>query len=50
MKKTLYLAGILLLLNPGLFAQQKEYSSLSEALMSGMSLRGDRGPSGDRPN
>ena len=46
MNKTLYLAGILLLLKLSIFAQKKEYSSLTEAFMSGMSLRGDRGPSG----
>ncbi len=46
MKKNFYLAGILLLLNLGIFAQKKEYSSLSNALMSGMSLRGDPGPTG----
>lgn len=46
MKKTFYLAGILLLLKLSIFAQKKEYSSLTDALMSGSSLRGDRGPSG----
>jgi len=40
------LAGLLILLSLALTAQKKQYESLMEALMSGSSLRGDRGPSG----
>ncbi len=45
MKKFL-LSGCLILITFVAFAQKKEYKSLTEAFMSGMSLRGEAGPSG----
>lgn len=44
--KRILLAGSMVLITLMAAAQKKEYNSLTEALMSGMSLRGDRGPSG----
>ncbi len=44
--KTIILAGSLVLITLMASAQKKEYKSLTDAFMSGMSLRGDRGPSG----
>ncbi len=46
MLKKIVLAGSLILITFAAFAQKKEYKSLSEAFMSGMSLRGESGPSG----
>ena len=46
MMKKIILAGSLVLITLLASAQKKEYKSLGEAYMSGMALRGDRGPSG----
>ena len=46
MMKKIILAGSLVLITLLASAQKKEYKSLTEAFMSGMSLRGERGPSG----
>ncbi|MDX2432874.1 MAG: DPP IV N-terminal domain-containing protein [Bacteroides sp.] len=46
MLKKIVLAGSLILITLAATAQKKEYKSLSDAFMSGMSLRGESGPSG----